>query len=224
MVDDQTDQATNQEGYEHLLPSEDRGVYIGEALPPVPKKLAERIWRWEFIEMGELLPEIWNLKPGDEANQQRLLARRKKPVIELKTWIQCFAIYVGVVSLRHPEVIADMMAYMVIVKAAEEYAGLAWVRYDEAFRSQAAAKKDAQWSKVNPSLFAQCFTGRAHNQAHCDLCLLSLHSPRTVCWGIPHLVIQQQGSSLEASLLAISNNLWGPHRMPQRKPAGLCRA
>lgn len=83
----------------------------------------------------------------------------------------------GVVSLRHPEVIADMMAYMVmIVKAAEEYAGLAWVRYDEAFRSQAAAKKDAQWSKVSPSLFAQCFTGRAHNQAHCDLCLSSLHS------------------------------------------------
>lgn len=89
VVDDQTDQATNQEGYEHLLPSkEDRGVCIGEALPPVPKKLAERIWRLEFIEMGELLPETWNLKPGDEANQQRLLARRKKPVTELKTWVQ----------------------------------------------------------------------------------------------------------------------------------------
>ena len=80
--------------------------------------------------MGKLLPEIWNLKPGDEASPQRLLVRRKKPVTELRTWVQCFAIYVGVVSLKHPEVIADMMAYMVmIVKAAEEYAGLAWVRY-----------------------------------------------------------------------------------------------
>ena len=64
----------------------------------------------------------------------------------------------GVVSLRHLEVIANMMDYMVmIVKAAEEYAGLAWVRYDEAFCSQAAVKNNAQWSKVNPSLFAQCF-------------------------------------------------------------------
>ena len=42
---------------------------------------------------------------------------------ELRTWAQCFTIYVGVVSLRHPEVIADMMAYMVmIVKAVEEHA------------------------------------------------------------------------------------------------------
>ena len=73
-MDDQTDQATNQEGYEHLLPSEeDWGVGVGEALPPVSKKLAEHIWRREFIEMGELLPETWNLKPADEANQQRLL-------------------------------------------------------------------------------------------------------------------------------------------------------
>ena len=176
--------------------------------------------------MGELLPETWNLKPGDEANQQRLLARRKKPVTELKTWVQCFAIYVGVVSLRHPEVIADMMAYMVmIVKAADEYAGLAWVRYDEAFRSQAAAKKDAQWSKVNPSLFAQCFTGRAHNQAHCDLCLSSLHSTQDCVLGnTPLSDTTAKLQSVEASLLAISNNLRGPHRMPQRKPAGLCRA
>lgn len=47
----------------------DWGVYIGEALPLVPKKLAEHIWQGEFIEMGELLPETWNFKPGNEANQ-----------------------------------------------------------------------------------------------------------------------------------------------------------
>ena len=47
---------------------------------------------------------------------------------ELTTWVQCFAIYVGVVSMKYAEVIADLMAYTVtIVKAAEEYIGLAWV-------------------------------------------------------------------------------------------------
>ena len=139
---------------------QDQDVCIGDALPPVQMKLAEWIWCWEFVEMGELLPETWNLKPGEEASQQLLLARKKKPVTDLKTWVQCFAIYAGIISMKHPEVISDMMAYMVmIVKAAEEYAGLAWVRYDEAFRSQAAAKKEVKWSQVNPSLFAQCFTG-----------------------------------------------------------------
>ena len=34
------------------------GVYVGEGLLPVPTKLADRIRRWEFVEMGELLPEF----------------------------------------------------------------------------------------------------------------------------------------------------------------------
>lgn len=190
VVDDQTDQATNQEGYEHLLPSkDDQGVCIGEALPPVPKKLAERIWRLEFIEMGELLPETWNLKPGDEVNQQRLLARRKKPVTELKTWVQCFAIYVGVVSLRHPEVIADMMAYMVmIVKVAEEYAALAWVRYDEA----SAARLQQRRMPSGPKLTHHCLLSASLEEHIIKLTVICSCRPyRTVCWGIPHLVIQQ---------------------------------
>ncbi len=33
------------------------GIYVGEALPPVPAKLAGRIQAWEFVEMAELLPE-----------------------------------------------------------------------------------------------------------------------------------------------------------------------
>ena len=47
LLDDPTDQGANQEGYEYSLPSkdEDRGVYIGEALPLGTKKLAEHIWQ-----------------------------------------------------------------------------------------------------------------------------------------------------------------------------------
>ena len=71
LVDDPTDQETNQVRYDHSLPSEDdnQGVCIGEVLPPIPKKLAEHIWQGNFIKMGELLPETWKFKPGDKANQ-----------------------------------------------------------------------------------------------------------------------------------------------------------
>jgi len=34
------------------------GVYVGDGLPPVPQKLADKIHRWEFIDMGKLLPEF----------------------------------------------------------------------------------------------------------------------------------------------------------------------
>ena len=32
-------------------------IYVGEGLPPVPTKLAEKIRRWEFTKMAALLPE-----------------------------------------------------------------------------------------------------------------------------------------------------------------------
>ena len=38
------------------------GAYIGEGLPPVPAKLMRKIRAGEFIEMDELLPEVWTMK------------------------------------------------------------------------------------------------------------------------------------------------------------------
>ena len=37
------------------------GVYVGERVAPVPKNVAEKIWRWDFVEMSELLQEFWEL-------------------------------------------------------------------------------------------------------------------------------------------------------------------
>ena len=37
------------------------GVYIGEGLPPVPAKLTRKIRAGEFIEMDELLPQVWTI-------------------------------------------------------------------------------------------------------------------------------------------------------------------
>jgi hypothetical protein len=33
-------------------------TYVGEGIAPVPKRVADRILRWDFVEMGELLPEF----------------------------------------------------------------------------------------------------------------------------------------------------------------------
>ena len=50
-------------GEDLKLPSE--GVYVGDGIPPVPQKLAAKIRRGKFIEMGELLPELWTVKGED---------------------------------------------------------------------------------------------------------------------------------------------------------------
>ena len=34
------------------------GVYVGEALLPMPTKLATKILRWEFVDIAEMLPSI----------------------------------------------------------------------------------------------------------------------------------------------------------------------
>ena len=39
-------------------PKPPSGVFMGDGLSPVPAKLVAKIWRGEFVEMDELLPEF----------------------------------------------------------------------------------------------------------------------------------------------------------------------
>ena len=70
-----------------------------------------------------------------------------------------------------------MMAYMInIIKASQEYEGLAWFLYDEAYCRQAAAAGHTEWSKVNPSIFTVCFTAKAKGGKRCEWCLSLTHN------------------------------------------------
>ena len=146
------------------------GIYLGDGLPPVPARLAGRIGRWEFIEMVDLLPEFWStLKPGESSAKR---TKAKKRVQDINVWLQCFALYVGVMATKSPERVPELMAYMIsILRASQEYDGSAWATYDAAYRRQAAATGHQRWSKINPSLYTVCFTGKARKAIRCDLCL-----------------------------------------------------
>ena len=37
------------------------GVQVGAGLPPVPGKLAERITRWEYVDMADIVAVLWPL-------------------------------------------------------------------------------------------------------------------------------------------------------------------
>ena len=52
-----------------------------------------------------------------------------------------------------PELILELMAYQVtIVRVRQDISGLAWVRYDQAYRRQAALTGHFKWSVINGTL------------------------------------------------------------------------
>ena len=140
------------------------GIYIGEGLPPVRLKLAEKIRQWEFVDMVELLPKFWSLPPAIRSEGQAITqpppSRRSRKVTDLASWVQCFTTYVGVLARSTPEAVPELMAYLIqIVRVNQDFGGLAWVNYNLAFRRQAAATGNRLWSKINSSLYSICFLG-----------------------------------------------------------------
>lgn len=90
-------------------------MYVGDGLPPVPAKIAAKIGRWEFIEMYELLPEFWTQKGDEMASKTSTSSRAKAKrwVHDINVWLQCFALYVSVMSNKSLQHIPELMAYMV---------------------------------------------------------------------------------------------------------------
>ena len=139
------------------------GVFMGEGLPPVQGRLAERIQNWEFIEMFELLPDLLaDQKAAESMEKQPHRVRGRKWVQDIGAWLQCFEVFMGVVAKSSPEAVLGLMAYMIsIIRASQEYEGAAWAAYDTAFRRQATATRQRDMAKINSSLHTICFTGKA---------------------------------------------------------------
>ena len=74
------------------------GIFIGEGLQPVPSKLAERIWSWEFVEMADLLPEQMAPKKEESALSSLFPVRKRRQVTDINLWLQCFMTYISVMS------------------------------------------------------------------------------------------------------------------------------
>ncbi len=198
-----------------------RGVYIGEGLAPVPRKLADRIWKWEFIDMGELLPEFWGLD-----GKSGLPQRKTRVVAEILTWIQCFSAYVSVQSAQHPEATPELMAYMaMIVRASQDFKDLAWVRYDTGFRRQAALTKNQMWSRINTTLYSMCFTSSFRGgSARCELCFGTTHgTSECALQGDPDPEMRDRVKAVESTLLALTTKQPRRPSEPVQRSGQVCR-
>ena len=116
---------------------------------PLPAKLVNKIRRWKFIEMGELLPEFW-VRPkeaeGESGKEKRVRQVRKDT--DIFTWLQCFGTYVAVLAKHKPALVPELMAYMgLIIRVSQDYKCLGCVRYDSAFggRRPCPATGNGRW-------------------------------------------------------------------------------
>ena len=109
------------------------------------------------------------------------LASSRKLIPDLATWWQCFAIYTAVLIEEHLERTKGLLAYgTTIVKARLKYRWPAWIVYDQNFRQEAADNTVTDWSKVDPSIYTQCFTNTAiSGENWCRFCQSVEHTARS---------------------------------------------
>ena len=112
------------------------GAFMAEGLLPVPEKLAQKIIRLEFVEMRELMPEMWWREEEEVARSTLTWPRRKVgPVTDILQWLSCYAAMVGVLSRAYPQMVPELMAYQAtITKCCSDFKGLAWAQYDRVYR------------------------------------------------------------------------------------------
>ena len=160
---------------------EDGPVVLGSSTTPIPRKLAERIWKGEYVPVADLLPEALRSagEDGDEGKKRKKKKGKDEGVQTIATWVLGFSAYVGVMAKRHPERVADLMDYMAqIVQASRQFKGAPWAKYDTAHRMQAAATKREGLSRVDTTLWAITFA-QAEAKEVCKWCASYNHHSYT---------------------------------------------
>ena len=191
-------------------------VLIGCSSPPIPRKLAEKAWGGEYIDLAELSPARLG---APEPTLLELFAgngkakSKKGAITTIEAWVVCFNAYVALIAMRHPDRVVDLLAYSsIIVKASQDYEQTPWLAYDQHFRKQAAAKQLRQWDTVDTSLWTMYF-GRATPRVRCNECGLPGHMQCTPSEN------RQSGKPLGHEAPAKATRKFEPY--PRQKP--ICR-
>ena len=133
-------------------------ILICNGLPPIPPNLVKRVEQGLFIEMSELLPERLcsaELNLGDQAPG----TKHKPPeVSNIIDWIQCFGLYIAIISRTQPTRVADLIGYQSLIIWASQH-GLegSWVLYDRRFRLKASASPVKEWSAIDVTIWNLTF-------------------------------------------------------------------
>ena len=128
---------------------------VGAGLPPVPMKLVARIQAGEYVDMAELLPDRLGVSAGPVTKDDKHSSKpKRRQVTNILEWIQCFGIYVAVLTLKHPG------SYGLPSLNCRSVHGVQLRR----FRQDAAASANTIWAKIDATRWNKAFTGQARAQ------------------------------------------------------------
>ena len=161
-------------------------ILVAPGFPTLPKQLLDKIHRWEYVDLVDLLPSTSSHDASiPEPSSPRFLLfpgcefvrHKKRQIANIADWIQAFTVYVAAMSTKYPEATLDLLAYqLTIIKASQQYDGLYWRAYDTHYRVNAAASGNRKWAKLDTDLYTRFFTGRARELQVCNICDSSSHT------------------------------------------------
>ena len=182
-------------------------LFIGAGLPPVPRKIVTKIQSEDFVDMSELLPDQLGCSKSGQASEDLSTPKSKKrQVSTILEWIQCFGIYMAVLTQKYPEQIPDLLGYQfLIIEAHQEYEVDNWLAYDRRFRLSAAANHNTVWGHIDQTLWSLAFSGKA-KASRCKHCFSISHQSTECTWAPEHPISTTQPMPL----------------FPQRRPPPVC--
>ena len=154
-------------------------IPTGSGLASLPKKLVDRIVSGQYVDFSELPPAKGRTRSLPNTEEGHIvviraedLAGARKMIPDLATWLQCFCLYSAVITEREPDRTKSLLAYATtIAKASLKYSWPSWVVYDQNFRQEAADSGNKDWSRIDPSIYTQCFTSAAiSSESWCKFC------------------------------------------------------
>ena len=141
-------------------------------LPTITKKLYDAICAGSYVDFAQFPAAKGRSIPPNSLDGQIVLVQAselmqtQRLVPDFATWVQCFAVYAAITIAHSPECAQGLMAYMHnIAKASIKFQWPSWVVYDQNFRTEAAGSPSMDWSKVDPSIYSQCFSNMAKSAA-----------------------------------------------------------
>ena len=122
--------------------------------------------------MAELLPvNLGHLASDDD---QHVVKPKRRIILNIVEWLQCFGTYIAIISPKQPTRVIDLLGYQgLIIQAYQKYQGDSWLGYDHHFRQQVAVTP-TKWAIVDPTLWNLAFSSRA-GVSCCSYCFSLSH-------------------------------------------------
>ena len=151
------------------LPSKATSAVVAEGVPPVSCRLVERIRKWEYVNLMDLLKDpttdhlvLVNGQLVAMRTDQR--PRSSKAITDIFTWLQAFSVFKTVLLSSEDttkEEAAGLAAHCyLILQMSKDCQGTQWAKYDQDFHKWAAAKGIQKWGELNFTIYGRCLVSQ----------------------------------------------------------------